>query len=292
MTLPTRASRIGLLLVVLFVLSAVLAPYLSRLAGQNPYDPTVPRGVIPPTAPEPSHLLGTDSLGRDMLARVLYGARISLAVGVLAEILALLLGLLIGGIAGFYGGWVDDVLMRLADTFFSLPAPLLALAVTAALPDPSNFPLLGRFPEPSLVVILLVLGFIGWAGIARLVRAQVLVLREMEYSRAATALGARSARLIVHHLLPNAFAPILATALVGVAGNILAESWLSFLGVGAHPPLPSWGIMITEGQNYLTTHPWVCVYPGLALFGAVLGLNLLGDGLRESWDPHRIPAKP
>jgi len=292
MMLPTRASRIGLILVLLFVLAAVLAPFLARLAGQNPYDPTVPRGVVPPTAPGPSHPLGTDSLGRDMLARLLYGARISLSIGVLAEVLALLLGLLIGGIAGFYGGWVDDLLMRLADTFFSLPAPLLALAVTAALPEPSSVPLLRHLPEPSLAMVLLVLGFIGWAGIARLVRAQVLVLREMEYARAATALGARSGRLILRHLLPNALAPILATALVGIAGNILAESWLSFLGVGAHPPLPSWGIMITEGQSYLTTHPWVCVYPGLALFTAVLGLNLLGDGLREGWDPHRIPVRP
>ena len=226
-----------------------------------------------------------------MLARLLYGARISLSVGVLAELVALVLGLLIGGLAGFYGGWVDDFLMRLADTFFSLPAPLLALAVTAALPNPSSLSFLNRLPEPSLAVVLIVLGCIGWAGIARLVRAQIMVLREMEYSRAATALGARSARLILHHFLPNALAPILAAALVGVAGNILAESWLSFLGVGAHPPLPSWGIMITEGQNYLTTHPWVCIYPGLALFCVVLGLNLLGDGLREGWDPRRVSVK-
>lgn len=291
MTLPTRASRIGLAIVIFFAVAAIFAPALARLWGQNPYEPVVPVGVIPPTAPDPTHPLGTDSLGRDLLVRLLYGARISLSVGVLAESVALVLGILIGGIAGFYGGWIDDLLMRLTDIFFSLPAPLLALAVTAALPDPSTLPYLNRLPEPSLAVVLLVLGGIGWAGIARLVRAQILVLREMDYAAAATALGARGGRLLIRHLLPNALAPVIAAATIGVAGNILAEAWLSFLGVGAHPPLPSWGIMITEGQNYLTTHPWVCIYPGLALFSAVLGLNLLGDGLRESMDPHRFALK-
>src|SRR5262249_9245543 len=157
--------------------------------------------------------------------------------------------------------------------FFSLPAPLLALAVTAALPDAANLPVLRHLPEPSLALVLLVLGGMGWAGIARLVRAQILILREMEYASAARALGAGSARLLLRQLFPNALAPILAAATLGVGANILSEAWLSFLGVGAHPPLPSWGIMITEGMNYLTTHPWVCFYPGLALFLVVLGLN-------------------
>src|SRR6185436_20466533 len=235
MTLPTRASRIGLAIVICFALAAIFAPALTHLWGQNPYEPVVPTGVIPPTAPDPTHPLGTDSLGRDLLARLLYGARISLGVGVLAESLALALGLLVGGIAGFYGGWIDDFLMRLTDIFFSLPAPLLALAVTAALPDPATLPYLSRLPEPSLAVVLLVLGFVGWAGIARLVRAQILGLREMDYAAAATALGARSGRLLLRHLLPNALAPLIAVATVGVAGNILADAWLSFLGVGAHP---------------------------------------------------------
>ncbi|HEV8375266.1 MAG TPA: ABC transporter permease [Candidatus Polarisedimenticolia bacterium] len=291
MMLPTRASRIGLAIVILFVLVAVFAPGLSRLMGQNPYDPVVPLGTIPPTAPGGSHLLGTDSLGRDILSRILYGSRVSLCVGILAEAVALLLGMSIGGLAGFYGGKVDEILMRLADIFFSMPAPLLALAVTAALPDPTTLRWLRGLPEPSLVVVLLVLGLIGWAGIARLVRAQVLVLREMDFTSAAKALGASGPRLLLSHLLPNALGPILATATLGVAGNILAEAWLSFLGVGAHPPLPSWGIMITEGQNYLTTHPWVCIYPGLALLLAVLGLNLFGDGLREGLDPRLSAAR-
>ena len=171
MTLPTGVSRIGLAIVILFTLAAIFAPALTHLLGQNPYDPVVPAGVIPPTPPGPSHPLGTDSLGRDLLARLLYGARISLSVGVMAEGVALLLGLLIGGAAGLYGGRVDEILMRLADIFFSLPAPLVALAVIAALPDPSTLPGLRHLPEPSLVVVFLVLGLIGWAGIARLVGA-------------------------------------------------------------------------------------------------------------------------
>jgi ABC-type dipeptide/oligopeptide/nickel transport system permease subunit len=291
MMLPTRASRIGLAIVIFFGLVALFAPSLTHLLGQDPYDPVVPLGTIPPTPPGGSHLLGTDSLGRDLLSRVIYGSRISLAVGILAETVALVLGLLIGGLAGFYGGKIDDILMRMADIFFSLPAPLLALAVTAALPDPTTMRWLRGLPEPSLVMVLLVLGLIGWAGIARLVRAQVLVLREMEYTSAARALGASGWRLLLRHVLPNALGPIVAMATLGVAGNILSEAWLSFLGVGAHPPLPSWGIMITEGQNYLTTHPWVCFYPGLALLLTVLGLNLFGDGLRERLDPRLSAAR-
>lgn len=291
MMLPTRASRIGLAIVIFFGLVALFAPSLTHLLGQDPYDPVVPLGTIPPTPPGGSHLLGTDSLGRDLLSRVIYGSRISLAVGILAETVALVLGLLIGGLAGFYGGKIDDILMRMADIFFSLPAPLLALAVTAALPDPTTLRWLRGLPEPSLVMVLLVLGLIGWAGIARLVRAQVLVLREMDYTSAARALGASGWRLLLRHVLPNALGPIVAMATLGVAGNILSEAWLSFLGVGAHPPLPSWGIMITEGQNYLTTHPWVCFYPGLALLLTVLGLNLFGDGLRERLDPRLSAAR-
>jgi ABC-type dipeptide/oligopeptide/nickel transport system permease subunit len=291
MMLPTRASRIGLAIVIFFAMVALFAPFLTHQLGQNPYDPVVPLGIIPPTPPGGSHFLGTDSLGRDLLSRVIYGSRISLTVGILAETVALVLGLLIGGLAGFYGGKIDDILMRMADIFFSLPAPLLALAVTAALPDPTTLRWLRGLPEPSLVMVLLVLGLIGWAGIARLVRAQVLVLREMDYTSAARALGASGWRLLLRHVLPNALGPIVAMATLGVAGNILSEAWLSFLGVGAHPPLPSWGIMITEGQNYLTTHPWVCFYPGLALLLTVLGLNLFGDGLREGLDPRLSAAR-
>ena len=284
--LPNRMSRIGLAIVLLLIVVAAGAPLLSRhLIGYGPYDPVAPPGVVPPTPPDGHHFLGTDALGRDILSRTLHGARISLTVGVLAEVVALLLGLLIGAAAGYYGGRLDEALMRLADIFFSLPAPLLALAVIAAIPDPETLPVLRTLPDPSLVLVFLVLGFIGWAGIARLVRAQVLVVREMDYAAAAKAAGAGDARLLLRHLLPNALAPVVVAATLGVAGNILAESWLSFLGLGARPPIPSWGTMITEGQAYLTTRPWVCVYPGLALLMTVLAFNLIGDGLRDLLDP-------
>ncbi len=290
--LPNRASRIGLGIVLLLILVAAGASVLTRFwIGYGPYDPVVPPGVVPPTPPDGDHWLGTDSLGRDLLARIVHGARISVMVGVLAEAVALLLGLSIGAAAGYYGGRVDEALMRLADVFFSLPAPLLALAVIAAAPEPESLPLLRLLPEPGLALVFLVLGLVGWAGIARLVRAQVLVIREMDFTTAARAAGAGDGRLLLRHLLPNALAPVVAVATLGVAGNILAEAWLSFLGLGARPPLPSWGTMITEGQSYLTTRPWVCVYPGLALLITVLGFNLVGDGLRDALDPRSLPSR-
>src|SRR5437867_5213512 len=283
-----HTARIGLAILFVLIVLAISAPLLSRhLIGYDPYDSAAPAGVIPPTAPDARHWLGTDALGRDMLARVIHGARISLTVGFLAEAVALLLGLGVGSVAGYYGGWLDEVLMRLADVFFSLPAPLLALAVIAAVPEPEAMPLLRNLPDPSLVLVFLVLGLIGWAGIARLVRAQILVLREMEYAAAARAVGAGDARLLLRHLLPNTFASVVVAVTLGVAGNILAEAWLSFLGVGARPPLPSWGTMITEGQEYFLAKPWVCLAPGLAILLVVLGFNLLGDAISDRLDTRR-----
>ena len=277
-------------MVLFLILVAACASFLTRnFVGFGPYDPVVPAGVVPPTPPDGRHWLGTDALGRDLLSRVIHGARISLTVGILAEAVALALGLAVGAAAGYLGGKVDDALMRLADVFFSLPAPLVALAVIAAVPDPDTLPGLRSLPEPSLVLVFLVLGFIGWAGIARLVRAQILVVRETDYAAAARAVGANDTRLLLRHLLPNALAPVVVAATLGIAGNILAESWLSFLGLGARPPLPSWGTMITEGQSYLTTRPWVCICPGLALLVTVLGFNLVGDGLRDVLDPRSRP---
>jgi peptide/nickel transport system permease protein len=290
--LPTRLSQAGLGVVLLLILVAAGASFLTRnVVGFGPDEPAVLAGVVPPTPPDAIHWLGTDALGRDLLARILHGARISLTVGILAEAVALLLGVFIGAVAGYLGGRVDEALMRLADIFFSLPAPLLALAVIAAVPDPASLPGIRLLPEPSLVLVFLVLGLVGWAGIARLVRAQILVVRETDYAAAARALGAHGARLLLRHLLPNALAPVVVAATLGIAGNILAESWLSFLGLGARPPLPSWGTMITEGQSYLTTRPWVCLYPGLALLITVLGFNLVGDGLRDGLDPRHRQAR-
>jgi len=286
-----RASLLpGITLVGLFVLCAAAAPLISHLLGFDPLVPATDRWTTPPTAPDRTHLLGTDALGRDLLSRIVHGARISLLVGVVAEIIAVAIGIVIGGCAGYAGGRVDAWLMRVTDLVFAFPAPLLALAAIAAIPDPENVPLLRHLPEPSLGVVFVVLGGIGWVGIARLVRGEFLRIREQEFARAAEAIGAGGARVIVRHLLPNAAGPIVVAGTLGIGGNILMEAWLSFLGIGASPPAPSWGAMITEGQAYILSKPWVCIFPGLAVVAVVLGFNLLGDGLNAWLDPRRRRA--
>jgi len=297
---PSRAARpsplprrriyylaVGALLVSAHLLCALLAPLLSRAVGFGPYDQVAPRTITPPTPPDRTHLLGTDGLGRDQLSRLLHGARISLQVGVAAEVIALLIGTAVGALAGYSGGRLDALLMRGADLMLALPGPLLALAIIAAVPEPENAPILRHLGEPSLGVVFIVLGTIGWAGIARLVRGEVLRMREEEFARAAQAMGANGARVILRHLLPNALGPLVVAGTLGIGANILLEAWLSFLGVGARPPLPSWGTMVTEGQAYFLSKPWVCIAPGLAILSAVLGFNLLGDGVRDLLDPRR-----
>ncbi|HEU4401710.1 MAG TPA: ABC transporter permease [Candidatus Polarisedimenticolia bacterium] len=290
---PPRRSRsrvsltLGASLVTVFVLCALLAPLLTLLIGYGPFEQVAPRAETPPTPPDRLHLLGTDTLGRDQLSRLVHGAGISLEVGVVAEVIALLLGTAIGGLAGYAGGRIDALLMRAADLVFAFPEPLLALAIIAAIPDPDNAPILRHMPHPSIGVVFLVLGGIGWARIARLVRGEMLKIREQEFARAAEAIGARGTRVVLRHLLPNVLGPLIVVGTFGVGANILMEAWLSFLGVGARPPLPSWGTMVTEGQAYLLAKPWVCVAPGLAILMVVLGFNLLGDGVRDLLDPRR-----
>lgn len=289
---PNAALAAGGLLVAAVLTAALLGPALASLFGSDPYTQVAPRGLTPPTPPDRDHPLGTDAMGRDQLARLVWGARISLAVALLAEALSLLAGLTVGAAAGWLGGATDAILMRATDLLLALPAPLVALAVAAAIPEPEAVPWLGRLPAPSLVVVLLVLGGLGWAGIARLVRGEILRLRSEEFSRAAVAAGASGPRVVARHLLPNAMGPVLIAATLGIGGNILMEAWLSFLGVGARPPLPSWGTMVAEGQAHFLTRPWVSLVPGLAILTAVLGFNLLGDGVRDRLDPrHRsVPA--
>jgi peptide/nickel transport system permease protein len=288
---PTAAPRgnlplrCGAFLVAVVLLAALAAPTLASIAGLDPYALSAPRDVTPPTPPDRDHLLGTDGMGRDQLARLLFGARLSLVTAILAQALALAAGLLVGAIAGWHGGRIDALLMRGTDLMLALPAPLVALAVAAAVPEPERVPILRLFPEPSLGLVLLVLGGLGWAGIARLARAEVLRLRTEEFARAAVAAGASATRVVARHLLPNAAGPLLVAASLGLGGNILMEAWLSFLGVGARPPLPSWGTMVAEGQVHLVTRPWVALVPGIAILIAVLGFNLLGDGLRDRYDP-------
>jgi ABC-type dipeptide/oligopeptide/nickel transport system permease subunit len=262
-----RLFQLGAILVTLVVGAALLAPWIA------PYDPLV--GNLKDaylTPPGGRYLLGTDSQGRDVLSRVLYGARISLAVGLISQIVAVTLGVALGLLSGFYGRWVDALVMRLADVTLAFPTLLLLIAVAAAV-------------QPSLVVVFLIIGAVGWAGMARLVRGQVLILRTSEYVTAARALGARDRTILLKHLLPNVRAQVIVAATLGMAAAIMAEAALSFIGLGAQPPTPSWGSMVAEGRDLLRVAPWVSFAPGVAIGIAVLGFNLLGDAIREGWDP-------
>ncbi|HET7042189.1 MAG TPA: ABC transporter permease [Gemmatimonadales bacterium] len=262
-----RLLQVGAALVVVVVLAALLAPWLA------PYDPLtgdLRTGYL--LGPSRLHWFGTDSQGRDVLSRVLYGARISLMVGLISQGVALLLGVTLGLVAGYYGRWVDAVIMRCADVTLAFPTLLLLIAVAAAV-------------RPSLALTFVLIGVVGWAGMARLVRGQVLVLRSAEYVQASRALGVPDRTILFRHLLPNVRAQVIVAATLGIAGAMMAEAALSFLGLGAQPPTPSWGAMVSDGRDLLRVAPWVSFAPGLAIGLAVLGFNLVGDGLREAYDP-------
>jgi ABC-type dipeptide/oligopeptide/nickel transport system permease subunit len=262
-----RFFQLGLLFVASVVLAAVFAPWL---APDNPVAGDLRGAYL--VRPGSRFLLGTDSQGRDVLSRVLYGARLSLSVGVVSQSVAVTVGVLLGLLAGYYGRWVDALVMRLADITLAFPTLLLLIAVAAAV-------------RPSMLVVFVVIGLVGWAGMARLVRGQVLVLRRAEFVVAAQALGGRDRRVLLRHLLPNVRTQIIIAATLGIAGAIMAEAALSFVGLGAQPPTPSWGAMVADGRDLLRVAPWVSFAPGLAIGVAVLGFNLVGDGLREAYDP-------
>lgn len=262
-----RFFQLGLVLVALVVLAAVLAPWIA------PFDPLT--GDLRNAYlldPGGRFLLGTDTQGRDVLSRVLYGARLSLSVGLISQSVSVTLGVLLGLLAGYYGRWVDALVMRLADVTLAFPTLLLLIAVAAAV-------------KPSLPVVFLVIGVVGWAGMARLVRSQVLVLKRAEFVTAAQALGALDRRVLLRHLLPNVRTQVIIAATLGIAGAIMAEAALSFVGLGAQPPTPSWGAMVADGRDLLRVAPWVSFAPGIAIGLAVLGFNLVGDALREAYDP-------
>jgi ABC-type dipeptide/oligopeptide/nickel transport system permease subunit len=266
----TRAI-IGLTVVLLLVATALAAPLV---AG---HDPTHIDLMDQLQRPSLAHWMGTDLQGRDIWARLVYGARISLAVGLISQGIALVLGVTLGLIAGFYGRWVDEAVMRLADITLAFPTLLLLIAMAAAL-------------QPSLTTVFVTIGVVGWAGMARLVRGQVLVVRQLEFVQAARALGARNLRIIAQHLLPNVVSPVVIAATLGMAGAIMAEAALSFLGLGVQPPTPSWGSMIADARDLsqLRNAPWTSVFPGLAIGATVLGFNLLGDALRDALDPRHL----
>lgn len=267
-------SWIGLAVVGVLMLLAVAAPLATSI------DPAAIDLRHSLEAPSAVHWLGTDAQGRDVWSRLVYGARVSLLVGLVSQGIALSIGVLLGLVAGYRGRWTDEVVMRLADVTLAFPTLLLLIAMAAAF-------------EPSLPVVCIVIGVVGWAGMARLVRGQVLVVRELEYVQAMRALGAADGRILLRHVLPNVVAPVVIAATLGIAGAIMAEAALSFLGLGVQPPTPSWGAMIADGRDLsqLRNAPWTSLAPGLAIGFAVLGFNLLGDALRDALDPRARPRR-
>ncbi len=254
----------GLIVLVMFIMAAA-----ASLVSADPAAIDVGQSLLGPSW---QHPLGTDDLGRDVLVRMLYGARISLLVGFVAVGISCLIGVVVGALAGYYGGWVDALVMRFVDIMLCFPTFFLILAVIA-------------FLEPSIWNIMIVIGLTSWMGVARLIRAEFLSLRQRDFVLAAQALGASDGRLIFRHIMPNALSPVLVSATLGVAGAILTESALSFLGIGVQPPTPSWGNMLITGKQTLGSAWWLSVFPGLAILITVLGYNLLGEGIRDALDP-------
>ncbi|MBF8287303.1 MAG: Peptide ABC transporter permease [Candidatus Rokubacteria bacterium] len=267
-----RTALFGLGVVVTVLLAAAFAPWLTPF---DPLEQDINQRLKEPgwqTAEGRVHALGTDHLGRDILARVIFGSRIALVVGLSAVLISGVLGMAIGLVSGYFGGKVDDFFMRLADVQLAFPFILLAIAVIGVL-------------GPSLRNIIIVIGVSSWVVYARVVRGEVLSIREREFVQAAIALGSRDGRVLVRHVLPNAFTPWLVVATLDMARVIVIESALSFLGLGVQPPTPTWGGMLADGRVYLSTAWWLATFPGLAILVTVLGINLLGDGLRDTLDP-------
>lgn len=261
-----RLALSGLLIIVFFFCVSFFSAYLS------PYDPNtfnVDEIFLPPSY---DHFMGTDELGRDVFSRMVYGARISLKVGFVATGIAVLIGTCIGLAAGYFGRRVDTILMRFVDIMLCFPTFFLILAVIA-------------FLEPSIYNIMIVIGVTGWMGVARLVRAETLSLKGRDFVQAAKAVGEADVKIMVKHILPNTLAPVLVAATLGVAGAILTESALSFLGLGVQPPTPSWGNILTAGKDNIEFAWWLSLFPGIAILVTVLGYNLLGEGIRDSIDP-------
>jgi peptide/nickel transport system permease protein len=258
----------GVIVLFVMALAAIFAPWIA------PFDPAaiIEKDTL---APSLTHLFGTDDLGRDIFSRALFGARISLTVGLVAVTLAILIGTLMGALAGYYGGWLDNVVMRLVDIMLAFPSIFLLLAIQAML-------------TPNIYNVMVVIGLTSWMGVARLVRAEFLTLKERQFVEAARAIGCSDFRIIFTHILPNAIVPIVVAGALGMGGAILTESALSFLGMGVQPPMPSWGNMLMDAQAYLWDAPWMAVIPGILIFLAVLSLYFVGEGLREYLNPRKV----
>jgi peptide/nickel transport system permease protein len=262
----TKTSLIaGLFIVCTILAGGLFAPIL---APYNPIRQNLEEDLLPQSR---HHPFGTDKLGRDILSRILYGSRVSIFVGVTSVAVSLVLGFLIGAVAGYFGGWIDEMVMRLVDVFLAFPGILLAIALTAVL-------------GPGIEHVVLALCLIGWTSYARLTRAEILLLRERDFIHGARALGGGPGRIVLFHMLPNLVSPLTIQATFGMATAILGEGALSFLGLGTQPPTPSWGSMLNEGRQFLLVAPHLTMFPGLALMLTVLGLNLVGDALTDMWE--------
>ena len=266
--LKHRLALTGLGVLLLVALAAALAPYLTPYTF-DVQDLTI---IGTPQPPSRAHLFGTDELGRDALTSVLYGARISMTVGLVSALISTLLGTLVGALSGYFRGWVDTALMRLTDIMLSIP--LLPLVI-----------LLSGMLRPSVGLLIGIIGALGWMGTARLVRGQFLSLREREYVEASRALGGSHSRIMFRHILPNALGPIVVSTTLAVGSGIMLESALSFLGLGVQPPTPTWGNLLNSASQWLQGAPWLAVFPGLMILITVLSVNFLGDGLRDALDP-------
>jgi peptide/nickel transport system permease protein len=267
--LYNRAATAGLVLLLLIIACSMLAGSLSPI---DPERIDLDLALRPPSF---QHPFGTDPFGRDVFSRVFHGARLSLGVGFLARTISLLLGLIMGTIAGYFGGKLDSAVMRLADVTFAFPTLLLLIAVMAVV-------------SPGIVSLFVTLGVVGWAAVARLVRAQVLSFKEREFVKSARSAGAAHSTIIVKHILPQCLSPVVVVYTLGLGMTIMAESALSFLGLGVQPPAPSWGRMISSGIAFMRTAPWLTLLPGLVLTATICSLNLIGDGLRDALDPHMV----
>ena len=273
-------AMVGSLVLLILVLSVVLASFL-------PYDPE--KSSMPDQRQPPSrrHPFGTALLGRDMLTRVLYGGRISLKVGLLVVAITLAIGVPVGAVAGYFGGWVDNVLMRITDAALSLPA-LMVLIMLSAIMREIELPF---FQRNNVVTIALVIGLLSWMTVARLVRASFLTIRETEFVTAARCVGVSSRRIMLRHILPNAVGPIIVESTLELGYAIMEEAGLSFLGFGIQPPTPSWGNLLNYAQAHLTQYPWLAIFPGLMIFFTIISINYIGDGLRDAFDPHKFLKK-
>ena len=258
-------KNIGLIIIGVFVLLAIFAPVVA------PYDPSeiIESQTL---APSLSHVFGTDDLGRDIFSRAVYGARISLTIGLVAVSISVVIGTLMGALSGYYGGWVDNLIMRFVDIMLAFPSIFLILAIQAML-------------TPNIYNVMIVIGLTSWMGVSRLVRGEYLRIKELSYVEAARAIGCSDLRIMFRHILPNAAGPIIVSATLGMAGAILTESALSFLGMGVQPPMSSWGNMLMDSQAYMRDAPWMAIIPGLLILITVLSLYFVGEGLRERLAP-------